>query len=88
MFPIYDTLMASSFPHRYQIIDADRVTLFIVDAVQKDLFCKVSKDAQGFRVPMGVGIAGMVAQSGIGINIPDAYQDARWGGQPFDKQTG
>jgi hypothetical protein len=37
---------------------------------------------------MGVGIAGMVAQSGIGINIPDAYKDARWGGQPFDKQTG
>ena len=80
--------MSSSFPHRYQIIDADRVTLFIVDAVQKDLFCKVSKDAQGFRVPMGVGIAGTVAQSGIGINIPDAYKDARWGGQSFDKQTG
>ena len=88
MFLLYDTHRCRLLLLRYQIIDADRVTLFIVDAVQKDLFCKVSKDAQGFRVPMGVGIAGMVAQSGIGINIPDAYQDARWGGQPFDKQTG
>ena len=71
----------------YQIIDADRVTLFIIDAVRNDLFCKVSKDAKGFRVPMGVGIAGSVAATGEVVNIPDAYEDDRFN-KEVDRKTG
>ena len=47
MFPLCDTLMSSSPFLRYQIIDADRVTLFIVDAEQNDLFCKVEALERG-----------------------------------------
>ena len=53
MFPLYDTLMSSSPYLRYQIIDADRVTLFIVDAEQNDLFCKVEAVERGVGVGRG-----------------------------------
>ena len=55
MFPLYDTLMPSSFL-RYQIIDADRVTLFIVDAEQNDLFCKVEALARGVERDVERGV--------------------------------
>ena len=39
-----------------------------------ELWCKVSKDAAGFRLQMGKGIAGYVAETGEILNIPDAYK--------------
>ena len=40
---------------------ADRVGLFLVDNEKNELFLKVSRDANGIRIPM-VGIAGHVAK--------------------------
>ena len=69
-------------------MDSERVSLFLVDNVRNDLVCHVSKDAGGFRVPMGVGISGYVAETGETLNIGDAYEDDRFGGREFDKSTG
>jgi diguanylate cyclase (GGDEF)-like protein len=51
-----------------------------------------AKIAQGvdvveIRFPVGVGIAGTVGKTGEIINIPEAYEDARFNPE-FDKQTG
>ncbi len=38
-------------------------------------------------MPVGVGIAGGVAESGKNVNIPDCYADSRFD-PSFDKKTG
>lgn len=46
-----------------------------------------SNKAQGIRIPLGLGIAGMVAKTLKGINIVDAYNDPRFNSD-MDKKTG
>jgi putative ABC transport system ATP-binding protein len=60
-----------------QIVEADRVSLFIVDREQKELWTKVAagdgRIPVEIRIPFDRGIAGLVAQTGETVNIPDAY---------------
>lgn len=44
-------------------------------------------DTDEIRFPVGVGIAGYVAQTGKGLNIPDCYNDTRFN-RDIDQQTG
>jgi putative ABC transport system ATP-binding protein len=74
-----------------EILAADRVSLFLVDAARGELFSKV---AQGdgekpldIRVPLGAGIAGHVAATGAAMNIPDAYAEPRFN-RAVDQATG
>jgi phosphoserine phosphatase RsbU/P len=61
-------------------IGMDRGTVFILDGSRQTLHSLVAQDVQGheIRLPLGRGIAGTVAATGITINIPDAYADARF----------
>ncbi len=67
-----------------QLLDADRATIFLVDVDRGELWSKVAlgTGVGEIRLPLGVGIAGAVAQTGMTVNIPDAYADPR-----FDRQT-
>lgn len=67
-----------------QLLDADRATIFLVDVDRGELWSKVAlgTGVGEIRLPLGVGIAGAVAQTGVTVNIPDAYADPR-----FDRQT-
>lgn len=47
----------------------------------------VAKGAEGIRLKIGQGIAGSVAATGQKVNIPDAYQDARFS-SAADEATG
>lgn len=74
-----------------QILEAERTTIFMVDHDKQELWSKI---AQGdgerpleIRVPMGKGIAGYVATSGLPLNIPDAYDDDRFD-PSHDQKTG
>ncbi len=83
-----DQLVRNLVKVAYDMIEVDRITLFMKDEISNELVCRVSKDdVEGFRVSLGKGIAGMVAQSGNLINIPDAYADARFD-QGIDRATG
>lgn len=65
----------------YRLVEADRITLFLVDALKNELFCQVSQDLEDMRrirIPIGKGIAGMVASTAEIVNIADAYSDARF----------
>ncbi len=70
-------------------IEADRGTLYLVDAIKQELWSKVLQGSNmvEIRLPVGKGIAGYVAQTGETINIPDAYKDARFT-PDIDKRTG
>uniref|UniRef100_A0A7S2SMQ8 PDEase domain-containing protein n=1 Tax=Mucochytrium quahogii TaxID=96639 RepID=A0A7S2SMQ8_9STRA len=62
----------------YKIMRADRVSLYLCDTVKRELWCCISKDYLGSRIPFGVGIIGTVANSGEMLNIHDCYSDRRF----------
>ena len=62
-----------------KVVEADRCSLFIRDREKNELWSKVAQGAQSeIRVPMGIGIAGSVAETGQAINLQDAYADQRF----------
>lgn len=73
-----------------EILAADRVSLFLVDEARGELFSKVAQhdgEALDIRVPLGAGIAGHVAATGVAMNIPDAYAEPLLN-RAVDQQTG
>ncbi len=72
-----------------QLLDADRATIFLVDIDRGELWSKVAlgTGVGEIRLPVGVGIAGTVAETGTTINIPDAYADPRFNPEP-DQRSG
>ncbi|MEC4984663.1 MAG: GAF domain-containing protein [Oscillatoria sp. PMC 1068.18] len=61
-----------------QILQADRATIFLVDAEKGQLWSRVSQSdktkSRDLRIPLNVGIAGYVAATGVPLNITDAYK--------------
>jgi GAF domain-containing protein len=62
----------------YRLLDAQRVSLFLVDEGRECLILASSKDAEGAQIPMDKGIVGYCAQTGMPVSIPDAYKDPRF----------
>jgi putative methionine-R-sulfoxide reductase with GAF domain len=73
------------------ILDADRVSLFLVDDTHGEMIAKVAQHdgerALDIRVPIGAGIAGTVARTGTAMNIPDAYAEPLFN-RGVDEATG
>ncbi len=71
------------------VMNADRSTLFLIDENTNELWSKVAQGEglKEIRFPIGVGIAGYVAESGDTLNIKDAYSDERFN-KEIDKKTG
>eukprot|EP00002_Diphylleia_rotans_P002366 TRINITY_DN11505_c0_g1_i1.p1 TRINITY_DN11505_c0_g1~~TRINITY_DN11505_c0_g1_i1.p1 ORF type:complete len:1471 (+),score=307.50 TRINITY_DN11505_c0_g1_i1:48-4460(+) len=69
-----------------ELVHADRCTLFLVDEEKNDLWT-ILQEGDEIHIPMGAGIAGYVAQSGVTLNIPDAYQEPRFNPE-VDRSTG
>lgn len=63
-----------------QEVPVDRVTAFMIDRKAKVLRSVVAQGVTDsvIRLPIGVGVAGTVAQSGETLDIPDAYKDTRF----------
>jgi HD-GYP domain-containing protein (c-di-GMP phosphodiesterase class II) len=73
-----DALLHTMAEATASLLAADRATIFVVDRERNELWSRVALGAGEIRFPVGRGIAGLVAQTGQAINIPDAYQDARF----------
>ena len=71
----------------YDLLNSDRVSVFLVDWEAEELVLSVSQDAAGLRIPLDKGIAGTVASTGQVLNIPDAYEDPRFD-RTFDNKIG
>jgi len=83
-----DLLLPLVLKHASSVVDADRCSLFILDRERNELWSKVAQGTSSeIRVPLGTGISGSVAQTGLVINIPDAYADSRFN-RSFDVVSG
>ncbi|MCC7069862.1 MAG: GAF domain-containing protein [Deltaproteobacteria bacterium] len=71
-----------------ELCDCERATLFLVDEARGELWSRISEGtAQNLTLPLGSGVAGSVAKSGMALNLADAYQDGRFD-RSFDERTG
>ncbi|GIW43080.1 MAG: hypothetical protein KatS3mg077_0362 [Candidatus Binatia bacterium] len=73
-----------------QMTNADRATLFLLDAERGELWSKVARDGGRpleIRIPASAGIAGHVISTGCLLNVADAYDDPRFH-RGVDERTG
>jgi len=74
-----------------EILEAERVSLFLVDDARGELVSKVAQSEGGrpleIRVPLDAGIAGRVATTGTAMNILDAYAEPLFN-RAVDQATG
>ncbi|MCX5783893.1 MAG: GAF domain-containing protein [Elusimicrobia bacterium] len=84
-----DTLLELIAEQVRKILNSDRCTVFLIDNETNELWSKVVQnlDHTEIRIPMGKGVAGMVALKGQPINIEDAYSDERFS-IDIDRVTG
>jgi HD-GYP domain-containing protein (c-di-GMP phosphodiesterase class II)/tetratricopeptide (TPR) repeat protein len=71
-------------------LDAERCTVFVLDAGTQELWSQVASGLQAYdeiRFPAYKGLAGYVVKTGEILNIPDAYTDPRFNAE-VDKRTG
>ncbi|MEL6855124.1 MAG: GAF domain-containing protein, partial [Cyanobacteria bacterium J06607_13] len=89
--PMLDELLETFTLKIGQILQAERTTIFVVDEDRQELWSKIAQgtgaDSLELRLPLAQGIAGSVATTGQGLNIPDAYADERFS-DVTDRQTG
>jgi len=84
-----DTLLRLIAHEVTKVMEAERSSIFVVDREKQELWSRVAEglDVWEIRVKLGTGIAGAVAQTGIILNIPDAYADPRFVPET-DRRTG
>jgi serine/threonine-protein kinase len=72
-----------------RMANAERATIYLLDRERAELWSKVAigKDVGEIRVPLGTGIAGLVALTGEIINLADAHRDPRFN-PDIDRRTG
>ncbi|MFV1981247.1 MAG: PP2C family protein-serine/threonine phosphatase [Rhodothermia bacterium] len=68
-------------------LGCERVTLFLYDADSEELWSRFATGSDEIRFPASAGIAGETLRSGHVINVPDAYEDARFN-RKIDDETG
>ena len=76
-----------------EVMDAEACSVMLVDEATKSLRWEVALgegagELQTLSVPLGQGISGRVAATGVAIRIEDAQTDPRWDGRRFDDATG
>jgi Nif-specific regulatory protein len=84
-----DQLLRAMVDTIQQELDAERATLYLVDADSGELVSRVAQlpELDEIRLAAGTGVAGHVAASGETIILPDVHGDPRWF-EGIDAQTG
>ncbi len=74
-----------------QVLDAERVSLFLADEERGELWSKVAQSgsdkAVEIRIPATTGLAGLVYRTGELLNVPDAYEHPLFN-RAVDRETG
>ncbi|MBD3168081.1 MAG: HD domain-containing protein [candidate division Zixibacteria bacterium] len=82
-----DVLLNLIADHTADILNADRCSIFVVDAGKNKLWTRAAMGEGRIEIPADTGIAGAVAATGEIINVPDAYADNRFN-KDIDRATG
>ena len=61
-----------------RVLQAERCSVWLLDAAASELVLEVASDLQRVRLPLGVGLVGACALERRLINVPDCYADARF----------
>ena len=78
----FDVLLELIVNQSSALLDAERATLYLLDAERNELWSRIAQEVKEIRLPVGTGIAGYVAVNNQVLNIYDAYLDPR-----FDPST-
>jgi signal transduction histidine kinase len=70
-----------------ELLECDRSTMFVIDEERRELWSRVIEGVDTIRLPLGSGVAGYVAATGLALNLADAYTDARFDPR-FDEKSG
>jgi len=74
-----DTLLPTIMDRACSLLNAERCSLFLVDSSKKELVTRIHGGLENaIRVKIGRGIVGNCAQTGVIVNIRDAYADPRF----------
>jgi len=84
-----DPLLDRIVYHVARLLDADRCTLFILDRNRNELWARLPEGSGEIelRMRVGEGVAGLVARSGRGLNLKDAYKHPQFDPK-YDQITG
>ncbi|GMV80816.1 MAG: hypothetical protein AMXMBFR7_20000 [Planctomycetota bacterium] len=84
-----ETLVPKIVARTSRIMRCERSSVFLLDRERQELYTLVAEglEAKEFRFPASKGLAGHVARTGETLNVPDAYEDARFNPE-VDRQTG
>jgi sigma-B regulation protein RsbU (phosphoserine phosphatase) len=87
-----DTLLEYIMQKTHSVMNAESASLMLVIEETNELEFKIvlgpkATEVKPFRLPIGKGIAGWVAESGKPVLIPDCYSDPRFD-PSFDKRSG
>src|SRR5580704_3879065 len=85
----FDALLGAAGERLAEALDADRATIWLVDAEKGDLVTRVAvlPELPALRQPIDKGIAGHVARTGEVVRLEDATKDARFD-PSADRATG
>jgi phosphoserine phosphatase RsbU/P len=70
-----------------RVVGVERVSVWLLDAGQQELFVEVAGDLPTVRVPVGRGLVGACAAQRTTIHVPDCYADARFNAE-IDRRSG
>jgi sigma-B regulation protein RsbU (phosphoserine phosphatase) len=87
-----DSLLDYIMEKSQNVMQAEAASMMLVVPETNELEFKVvlgpkATEVKPFRLPIGKGISGWVAQTGEAVLIPDAYSDSRFD-PSFDKRSG
>jgi transcriptional regulator with GAF, ATPase, and Fis domain len=87
-----DAMLAAIVDAATTLLDCERATVFLYDATADELCSRLATGIADspiteIRFPASRGIAGDVAKTGVLVNLPDAYADARFN-PDFDRASG
>jgi Nif-specific regulatory protein len=69
------------------LVEADRLSVFLLDREKNELWSMVTQDSESIRFDARLGIAGAAVSTGKTVNVHDAYQDSRFL-KKVDQETG
>jgi HD-GYP domain-containing protein (c-di-GMP phosphodiesterase class II) len=80
---------SSMVPEMVQLLNADRGSVFLIDAEHRELYSIIAMGVEfkEIRMPLDRGLAGWVATTGGILNVADAHEDPRFNPE-FDHRTG
>ncbi len=88
-----DELLATMMGRVRDVMEAEACSVMLIDEPSQTLRWEVALGAgagklRTLSVPIGEGISGRVAATGVAIRLADAQNDPAWEGRRFDAATG